>query len=184
MIILIFLTSCTEVQTMNLTPEYENLDYVPDTNITQIVEQQTEEIIQAEPSEEKETPLTIQDESLVYINPENIVKKMCPEQVLLGLRSCKIVKNGDINITIKNAGYTNLTMVFYLYYEDELMGYSYQDEPFYTKEEKTFTLDFDSLENQYGEITKIEATPVLLQGLEAMSCLNKKLPVIIKSGCR
>jgi hypothetical protein len=182
-ILAVFLSACTNVQTMNLSLSREyvaegNISYVSDKDqsITKMIEEVTEE--------DKEAPLSVEDHAAIYVDPANLVKKLCPAQVLLGLRSCKSVDNGDINITIKNAGYRNITMIFYLYYEDEEMYHIYDDQPFIEKTEKTYTLDFDKIEQQYGEITKIEATPVLLEGMEALSCQNKKLPILVESGCR
>ncbi|MBD3313156.1 hypothetical protein GF345_01815 [Candidatus Woesearchaeota archaeon] len=185
LLIIIFaglIAGCTEVQTLNLTPEYRNISYVPEKDISSAVERDVTEIVELEDGDD--VPMTVEEETMAYVDPENLIKKLCPEQVLLGLRQCEALDNGDLNITIKNSGFRNITMVFYLYYENELMGQIYEESVFYEKDEKTYTIDFDTLEDSYGEITKIEATPVLLQGLEAWSCNNKKLPVIIKSGCR
>lgn len=177
---LIALSGCTDVQQMNLSVSFENETQEP--GIPKTDENETSEITTNISEIETEAPIIIDDYSEVYIDPENLVKKLCPEQVLLGLRKCKKA-NGDLNITIKNAGYRNITMIFYLLYQDDLVAQVYFNDPFVEKEEKTYTIDFDGLEQQYGEITKIQATPVLVEGLEAISCQNKKLPIIVSSGC-
>ncbi|MCX6707714.1 MAG: hypothetical protein NT001_06270, partial [Candidatus Woesearchaeota archaeon] len=127
-------------------------------------------------------PMAIQEDANIYINPDALVKKSCTEKVLLGLRRCKNAANGRINITIKNAGLLNLTMIFYLQADTNELGYYYSGEPLNTQDEKTYTLDFDKLQATYGHIDQIQATPVLVQGLEADACINKKLPIIV-SGC-
>ncbi|HLC98953.1 MAG TPA: hypothetical protein VJC00_03035 [Candidatus Nanoarchaeia archaeon] len=184
-LLVILASGCTEVQTMNLSTAYENItqeniSYVSDkdSSVPEMISNITG------PSEETdgEAPLAIEEPALIYIDPEKLVRKLCPEQVLLGLRKCRFAGN-DLNITIKNAGFRNITMIFYMLFENEEISYVYSDEPFITKEEKTYTIDFGTLEGKYGEIDKIEATPVLVEGLEAISCQNKKLPILVSSGC-
>ena len=74
-------------------------------------------------------------------------------------------------------------MIFYLLYENERVGYVYFNDTFFAKEEKAYLLDFDSLEHELGEIQKIQATPVLVENRTATACANKKLPIIVSSGC-
>jgi hypothetical protein len=184
--ILIFSSSCTKKQTMDLTPSYKDIsapgelaDAVEET--VKDIQNGTEDLNETK-EQRQEMPMSIPEDAQIYVNPDNLVKKLCTEQVLLGLRSCKNAANGSLNITIKNAGFRNVTMIFYLFDQNSELGYYYSGEPLNAREEKTYTLDLEGLQNTYGHLYQIEATPVLVTGLEAASCLNKKLPVIV-SGC-
>lgn len=179
--ILVFISSCTNIDTINLNSTYENV--TPNETLSGGKEAAPEITEGAVEANETETPVAVNEPAAVYVDPTNLVKKLCPEEVLLGLRKCKRLDDGNLNITIKNAGYENITIIFYLLYNDKELTYVYFNDPFMSKEEKTYTIDIDTIENQYGEIEKIMATPVLVKGLEALSCQNKKLPIIVSTGC-
>ena len=106
---------------------------------------------------------------------------LCTEKVLLALRSCRR-QDSNLNISIKNNGFKNVTMAFYFFWGDEMTGQLHDDYLFKEKEDKSYLLPFDDLEKQYGEIEKIYATPILDENGTVTSCSNKRLPVLIK-GC-
>lgn len=185
--ILLLASGCTKKQTMNLSPSYTDVSG-PESSIAKQVEEAVKDIENGTEegngtkAQREEMPMAIPEDANIYVNPDALVKKLCMIADM-GMRRCKNTKDGDLNITIKNPGSENLTMIFYLLTDGgSELGYYYSGEPLNAREEKTYTLDFDTLEKTYGPIHQIQATPVLVQGLEADACINKKLPVIV-SGC-
>ncbi|MCX8147099.1 MAG: hypothetical protein N3D84_01380 [Candidatus Woesearchaeota archaeon] len=173
-----FISSCTKMETMELTITEEKI--IEDiSSITQSNEKETANKSAATP----EIPMVITEQPKIVVDPGAIKEGLCTEKVLLGLRSCEKLGDGDLNITIKNSGYKNVTMIFYLLLNDKKAGYVYYDENFATKTEKTYNINLRELEEQYGRIDKIQATPILIEGLSATACANKKLPIIV-SGCK
>ncbi len=190
---LLSVSGCTEIRTMNLTAEYANATAENATsgagqpsggasNISEDTGIASNTTLSEENLTGEDVPVVVDKGASVYVDPDNLVKNLCPEQVLLGLRGCRRV-DGSLNISIRNSGYRNVTMIFYLLYDSQEAGSVYFDETFYSKTEKTYTIDLESLEEEHGQIEKIQATPVLVQGMEAVSCQNKKLPIMVSSGC-
>ena len=111
----------------------------------------------------------------------NITKAMCPEQVLIGLRDCTRF-NGFLNISVKNQ-LSNVSMVFYYIYDKLLLSEEHSSEVVASKETRSYIINLDSVEAQYGEVRKIEITPVYSSDGKMTACTNKKLPVIVKQSC-
>ena len=192
--ILLLASGCAEKQTIDLTPSYTDVSS-PESGIAKQVEEAVSDIgggaeaaggneslsANETKAQREEMPLSIPEDANIYVNPDALVKKLCTIADM-GMRRCRNTKDGDLNITIKNPGSDNLTMIFYLLTDSSELGYYYSGEPLNAREEKTYTLDFDKLKETYGPISQIQATPVLVVGLEADACINKKLPIIV-SGC-
>lgn len=160
--ILILFSSCTDV-------EIVDLDVTSDETINTTKLERNESGIYVE-----EGPKEL---------PEEVKEGMCTEKVLLAIRKCRWRENAsNLGITIKNNGFRNVTIAFYLFDDQGQVGSIFNDTLFIEKDEWTFTLPFAELEEQYGEIVKIHATPILTEDNESISCSNKKLPVLV-SGC-
>jgi hypothetical protein len=164
---IVFIAGCTE-EVVVVTPVEKPVE-VPE----EVIEQPEEEI--EEPEEEIEEPEEEQPEYL---------EDLCPEQVLLGFKKCSELEDGSFNVEIRNVAYADLISVaFYIYYEDEKVGEVEVKEEFIAGTEKSYPIDFPALEEEYGHIDKIEATPVIMDGNTVLRCANKKLSFPISS-CR
>lgn len=137
--------------------------------------------------DDKVTPsprnLTPEEDPMQELSSD-VIEGMCSEKVLMALRSCKWSKsaNNTLDITIKNNGYKNVTMAFYLYWNGDLLGNVFNSTLFPEKQEWIYSLDLGRLEDKFGEIEKVHATPILTEEGVPISCSNKKLPVLVE-GC-
>ena len=142
-VIAVLVQGCTEVENMNLTAEYtnetgDNITGVHDDGNAGHISSDDESgrAGDAGPADESsgeeggdDTPLVVDKGAAVYVNPDNLVRKLCPEQVLLGLRDCKKA-DGSLNVSIKNSGFKNITMVFYFLYDNKEVAQMYFDDKF------------------------------------------------------
>lgn len=161
--VLFILSSCTKVDVVDL-------------DIT------SNETINTTMFEKNESELDIGEEMEEI--PQEVKEGLCTEKVLLALRKCQWDEDNanNLRIMVKNNGFKNLTMAFYLYGGEGQVGSIFNDSLFSQKEEWTYTLPLKDLEEVHGEIEKIHVTPLLTEGSETISCSNKKLPVLVR-GC-
>ncbi|MFO8016321.1 MAG: hypothetical protein R6U32_04400 [Candidatus Woesearchaeota archaeon] len=123
------------------------------------------------------------EKSIPVADDREIIEGLCTEKVLLAIRGCRWSSDSDnLEISIKNNGFRNVTMAFYFYADGRQVGSMFSENIFTPKEEKTYNLPMKDLQEQYGSIKKIHATPILDEGGKITSCSNKKLPILVQ-GC-
>ena len=129
-----------------------------------------------------EIPPTEETPGVIIEGNGELKQELCPEQVLLAIKSCEKL-NGYLNITLKNQ-LSNVSMIFYYLYDNLIVSEEHSDEIVPSKEVRSYLINFKEVEDQYGEVGKIEATPIYTKADGSMiACSNKKLPVIVKYSC-
>lgn len=126
---------------------------------------------------------TLEEEKAAQLStrlPENVEEGYCTERVLIAKKSCEL-SDGNLTITLRNNGFENVTIVFYLFNETDLADNFYNDSLFLEKEDRIYTLPIKEFDDKYGKIEKVYTSPVLVDGNNPVSCTNKKLPILVSS---
>lgn len=122
------------------------------------------------------------EEGLKELAPET-EEGSCQPQVLLAKVDCRWshINESNLDITIQNNGYSNVTMAFYFYDDEGKIGAVLNDTLFVSKARWVFTLPFAELSQKYGNIKNIHAAPAIDKDGVISVCSNKKLPILVES---
>lgn len=184
-VFLILLLGCTGISVVDLNDSNEE---VVDSD-----EYNPEDLVVVEPDtsdndslvldrDEDEIPPIEEMPGVIEEGNGQLKQELCPEQVLLAIKGCERY-NGFLNITLKNQ-LANVSMIFYYLYDDITLSEEHSNEIIPSKEVRSYIINIKEAEAQYGEVKKIEATPVYTKEDGTMiACANKKLPVIVKASC-